>query len=505
MRRPVLAACAALVWLSGAVQAAWAQGTLTIALREDTDTLDPTLSSTYVGRIIFAGLCDKLFDINEKLQVVPQLATGYEWVDTRTLVLHLRPNVLFQDGEKSDAAAVKTTFEHYLTTTGSFRRSEINSIDHVDVVDPLTVRVVLKSPSSPFLSQLADRSGMILAPNALAEQGKNFGLHPVCAGPLKFENRVPQDHLTLDRFDGYWDVKSIHFDKVVYRVMTNPEVRMANLKAGAVDLVEYVVPTDVAAVQLDKKLKMAISDGLGYNGITINVNHGPQSDNPFGKNKLVRQAFELSVDRAAAIKVVFNGLYTPAAQAEPKSSPFYIPSIQPPVRDVVKAKALLKQAGIKLPVVVDFMVPNSPDILQLAQVIQAMASEAGFDVKIRATEFASSLQELYAGNFQAYLIGWSGRIDIDGNTYAFLHTGQRNNVGDYSNPIVDHALDQGRILQAIPQRNTAYKTMWEQERQDLPIIYLYTLKNTPAMTARLEGFRPIPDGLIRLQGLSIGK
>jgi peptide/nickel transport system substrate-binding protein len=115
------------------------------------------------------------------------------------------------------------------------------------------------------------------------------------------------------------------------------------------------------------------------------------------------------------------------------------------------------------------------------------------------------LQESYAGNFQAYQIGWSGRIDVDGNTYAFLHTGQRNNVGDYSNPIVDHALDQGRILQAIAQRNAAYKTMWEQERQDLPIIYLYTLKNTPAMTARLEGFRPIPDGLIRLQGLSMGK
>jgi peptide/nickel transport system substrate-binding protein len=180
---------------------------------------------------------------------------------------------------------------------------------------------------------------MVLAPRALAEEGKDFGLHPVCAGPFKFENRVPQDHVTLDQFDGYWDAKSIHFDKVVYRVMTNPEVRIANLKAGAVDLVEYVVPTDVAAVEADKKLKMAISDGLGYNGITINVNHGPQSDNALGKNKLVRQAFELSVDRAAAIKVVFNGLYTPAAQAEPKSSPFYIPSVQPPARDVVKAGA----------------------------------------------------------------------------------------------------------------------------------------------------------------------
>jgi peptide/nickel transport system substrate-binding protein len=106
MRRSVLAACVALIGLSGAVEAARAQGTLTIALREDTDTLDPTLSSTYVGRIIFAGLCDKLFDIDEKLQIVPQLTTGYEWADTKTLILHLRPNVLFQDGEKFDASII---------------------------------------------------------------------------------------------------------------------------------------------------------------------------------------------------------------------------------------------------------------------------------------------------------------------------------------------------------------------------------------------------------------
>lgn len=505
MRRFVLAACAVLAGLPLASRLASAQGTLTIALRQDTDTLDPTLSSTYVGRIIFAGLCDKLFDINEKLQIIPQLATSYEWADSRTLLLHLRPNVLFQDGENFDAAALKATFEHYLTTPGSFRRSEINSIDHVDVVDPLTVRVVLKSPSSPFLSQLADRSGMILAPKALAQEGKNFGLHPVCTGPFKFNNRVPQDHVTLDRFNGYWHAKSIHFDKVVYRVLPDPAVTLANLKAGAVDLAEYIVPTDVAAVRADPRLKMAMSDSLGYNGITINVNHGSQANNPVGKSKLVRQAFELSIDREAAIKVVFNGLYTPTAQAAPKSSPFYITSIQPPARDVTKAKALLKQAGVKLPVVVDYMVPNQPDQLQLAQVIQAMAAEAGFDVKIRATEFASSLQESYAGNFQAYQIGWSGRVDIDGNTYAFLHTGQRNNVGEYSNPIVDHALDEGRTVSAIPQRDTVYKTMWDQERQDLPIIYLYTVENTPAMTARLQGFRPIPDGLIRLQGLYMEK
>ncbi|MGH7152660.1 MAG: ABC transporter substrate-binding protein, partial [Acetobacteraceae bacterium] len=357
MRRVLLtAACAALALFPVLPRPAAAQGTLRIALREDADILDPTLASTYVGRIVFAGLCDKLFDINEKLQIVPQLATGYEWADSKTLVIHLRPNVLFQDGEKLDAEAVKATMERYLTMQGSFRKSEINSLDHVEVVDPLTVRMVLKQPSSPFLSQLTDRSGMILPPKAAAQEGKDFGLHPVCSGPFKFAERVAQDHITLDRFDGYWDAKDIHFDRVTYRVLVDSSVRLANLKAGAVDLAEYIVPTDVPAVKADPKLRMVISDGLGYLGITFNTDHGPRAKTPIGANNLVRQAFELSLDRKAIIQVVYDGLYTPAAQAVPPSSPFYNPSIQPPARDIAAAKALLQKAGVKTPVTVNMMV-----------------------------------------------------------------------------------------------------------------------------------------------------
>src|SRR5579875_3856000 len=161
--RSLLLAAAGAAALLAAVPAS-AQTTLRIGLREDADALDPTLARTYVSRIVFAGLCDKLFDINEKLEIIPQLATGYEWADPKTLVIHLRSGVLFQDGTKLDADAVKYSLERHLKMPGSFRRSEINAMDHVDVVDPLTVRVMLKEPSSPFLAQLTDRSGMIVSP-----------------------------------------------------------------------------------------------------------------------------------------------------------------------------------------------------------------------------------------------------------------------------------------------------------------------------------------------------
>ena len=500
MRRLLLAAACVLI----TAMPAFAQ-TLRIALAQDLDVLDPTLATSYVGRIVFAGLCDKLFDIDEKLNIVPQLATGYEWADDRTLVIHLRPGVKFHDGEVLDAAAVKYSLERHLTLQGSYRKSEISSMDHVDVVDPATVRVVLKSPSGAFLAQLTDRSGMILPPKATEAAGKEFASHPVCSGPFRFVERVPQDHVTLERFPDYWNPGSIHFDKVVYQVFVDSSVRLANLKAGTTDLVSFIAPTDAAAVKADSRLRLVVFDGLGYASITNNLDNGPRSNTPYGKNALVRQAMDAAIDRAALVQVVFNGMYAPSVQPVSQSSPFYDEALPPPPRDLAKAKALLKQAGVTLPVKVELLTVNQPDQMQAAEVIQSMVAEAGFDLRIQAMEFASSLQASDRGDYELYLIGWSGRVDVDGNTYQFLHTGQGNNASHYSNPTVDKLLEDGRSLIDVAKRRPIYAQVFQELRRDLPLIYLYNPRITMAMTAKLQGFRPIPDGMIRLQGLEMAK
>jgi peptide/nickel transport system substrate-binding protein len=479
--------------------------TLRIALRQDLDILDPTLATTYVGRIVFAGLCDKLFDIDEKLTIVPQLAAGYEWADDRTLVIHLRPGVKFQNGEALDAPAVKYSLERHLTMPGSYRKGEVSSIDHVEVVDPATVRVVLKSPSGAFLAQLTDRSGMVLPPRATEAAGKDFASHPVCSGPFKFVERVPQDHVTLERFADYWDAKNIHFDKLVYQILVDPSVRLANLKAGTIDLAENVSATDAAAVRQDPKLRLVLSDALGYFGIENNLANGARANNPYGQNPLVRQALDVAIDRAALVNVVFNGLYVPAVQAVPPSSPFFDEALKLPTRDVAKAKALLQQAGVTLPVRLDLLVINDPENMQAAEVVQSMANEAGFDVHLQAMEFASSLQAAVHGDYQAYMIGWSGRVDIDGNTYQFLHSNQANNNGNYANPTVDRLLEQARGMTDLAKRRELYAQMWPILRQDLPFTYLWNGRNIVAMTAKLNGFRPVPDGMIRIQGLEMAK
>src|SRR5499427_6636131 len=149
----MLEAAAAAMALALACETTAAQTTLRIGLAEDPDILDPTLARTYVGRIVFASICDKLFDIDQKLNVVPQLALSNETSeDGKTVTIKLRPNVKFHDGEKFDAEAAKFSLERHLTMQGSFRRPELAAVDHVEVVDPQTIRLILKAPYAPLIA-----------------------------------------------------------------------------------------------------------------------------------------------------------------------------------------------------------------------------------------------------------------------------------------------------------------------------------------------------------------
>jgi peptide/nickel transport system substrate-binding protein len=183
---------------------AQAQSTLRIGLAEDPDMLDPTLARTFVGRFVFAGLCDKLFDLDDKLGIVPQLALSHETsADGKIVILKLRPNVKFHDGEPVDAEAVRFSLDRHLNLQGSMRRSELAVIDSIEAVDPLTVRMNLKTPFSPLVAQLTDRAGIMVSPKAVKEAGEKFGQKPVCAGPYKFVERVAQDRIVLERFHDY--------------------------------------------------------------------------------------------------------------------------------------------------------------------------------------------------------------------------------------------------------------------------------------------------------------
>jgi peptide/nickel transport system substrate-binding protein len=476
--------------------------TLRIGLAEDPDVLDPTLARTYVGRIVFAAMCDKLVDISPELDIVPQLATEWQWAEgNRALVMKLRPGVKFHDGETFDAAAVKFNIERHLTLPGSTRKAEISAVNEVVAIDDLTVKFVLSAPFAPLLAQLSDRAGMMVSPKA-AKSGAEFGNHPVCAGPYKFVERVAQDRIVFERFADYWNKTAVHFDRISFLPITDSTVRLANLQSGGLDLIERVAATDLDQARQDQRIKTADITGLGYTGLTLNLNNGARAKIPLGQDARVREALELAIDRTALNQVVFNGLFQPGNQWVPPGNPYYVKGLPVPSRDVAKAKALLAAAGAPNPSVA-LMVPTNPELLQAAQVIQSMAAEAGFAINIQSTEFASSLQLATNGEFEAYLIGWSGRTDPDGNIYNFVacKAPPAINAGHYCNADVDRELDAARTAAEPAERLPHYAKVAERTLADRPLIYLWHNKWLYAMNKKLAGFTPYPDGLIRPQGL----
>ena len=483
---------------------ATAQTTLRIGLAEDPDVLDPSLARTYVGRIVFASFCDKLFDIDENLNVVPQLALSHSTsADGKTVTIKLRPGVTFHDGEPFNAEAAKFSLDRHANLTGSFRKPELAAVDHVDVVDPLTINVVLKTPYSPLIAQFTDRAGMMVSPKAVKEAGDKFGLHPVCAGPYKFVERVQQDRIVFEKFKDYWNKDNVRIDRVVFLPIVDSTVRLANLKSGALELIERVLATDIKDVRADSTLKLATALELGYQGLDINVDNGAQAKNPLGQSAKVRQALSLAIDREALNQVVFNGEFKPGNQWVSPENPYYQQAYPVPKRDVAKAKALLKEAGVTAPFDVDFMVPKGAETQAVAEVMQAMAAEIGINLKIRVTEFATSLKQAEQGNYQAYLLAWSGRTDPDGNTYIFFKCNAPQDSMGYCNAGVDKLLDEARVPSELGARKAIYEKLTKTIIEDAPKIYLYHRRILIAHTTKLDGYKQMPDGLVRVVGLSL--
>lgn len=475
---------------------------LKIGLAEDPDMLDPAQSRTFVGRIVYTAMCDKLVDVTPKLEIVPQLATEWAWSDGgKVLTMKLRPGVKFHDGTTMDAAAVVATIERNRTMPESRRKSEITSIAAVEATGPLEVKFTLKQPDATLLSQLSDRAGMIVSPKAAAELGANFSSHPVCAGPFEFVERVQQDRIVLKKFADYWNKDQIHFDKVTYLPIVDSTVRLANLRAGDLDMIERMAPTDVATVKSDPKLTSAQVVNLGFLSIYVNVGHGPRADNPMGKDKRVRQAFSLAIDREALNQIVYEGTAPAGNQPFAPSSPWYDEKIPVPTRDVAKAKALLKAAGHDR-VPVEMLISNQPIVMQMMQAVQAMVAEAGFDVTLKTTEFATLLNEETAGNFQTARTDWSGRVDPDGNIHQFVTCKAGLNEVKYCNPKVDELLNEARATVDTKVRKEKYDAAAVILDDDLPYIYLGHQSWLWGFDKKLTGFVPSPDGMIRLTGLA---
>jgi peptide/nickel transport system substrate-binding protein len=483
-------------------------GTLRVGLDRDPPTMDPHLSGSAVDRQVYQNLYDKLVDTDETLAIVPMLATAWTIsADGRTVTLKLRQGVAFHDGTPFNAEAVRANFERMLFDPKfpSVRRSELRPVQKVVAIDPSTVQISLERPYSPLLYVLSDRAGMMVSPAVAQREGLNYALHPVGTGPFRFVEKIPQDHITLERNADYWQKGLPYLDRIVYRTFTDDGVRVANLKSGDADIIN-IVPLPQAdqlakeAAQTSARFRLLEQGTFPWTALSLNV-----SKPPFD-NKLLRQAVDAAIDREALAGVVLRGAAYPAYAPFPNGTAAYDPAWTLPPRSIARAKEKLGAAG--RPNGFSFTLLTQPGQLRatVAQAIQAMLVEAGIQVKIEIGDEGTVIDAISHARHEAAVIEWSGRPDPDFDIYPFVtESGLGSfNYSAYTNARVQTLLDAARYLIDMSLRRRAYGEVTRILADDVPYVWLYFPKEYKLVSTRVHGFVHVPDGMMRFRTVWLG-
>src|SRR5713226_8127864 len=421
-------------------------GTVTFVLDNDVSNLDPMLSGLFVDRNIHYAMYDSLVRVSPKGEILPWLAEKWSTSsDGKTITFNLRQGVKYHDGTAFDAASVKWNIERYINTKGSSRTGDLGAVASVEVVDPSTVKFNLKSAFAPLLAALVDRAGMMVSQKVVDAMGADFTLKPFKAGtgPFILTDAVKNDHYTLEKNPDWWGKddkgnKLPFLDKIIVKPILDADVRLTNLRTGNAQILNNVTGKDVPAVKADPTLTYLEVGSFAWNSLVPNEAPGFI----FSDHRLVK-AVAMALDRdeilqkgpAQGVGLVGWGPISPAHFA-------YDAGFKPwPKADIEGAKKLVAEVG-KGPLKFELLVSSGdPATLQLAQLIQAELAKADItaDIKTQLFNDIVTLQQAHK-HLGMTLVGWSGRLDPDGNTYDFVVTGSPNNDSSYSNAKVDELM-----------------------------------------------------------------
>jgi len=405
---------------------------------------------------------------------------------------------------------VKQSLDRHKTLKGSARASELSPVSSIDTAGNNTVVLHLSDRYSPITAQLADRAGMIMSPKQLDALGDKFATNPVCVGPFMFKDRSAGDHITVTKSPFYYGKKNVHLDAITWKIITDPAARAANLRSGDVNVSEGIASTDLQSIQNDKALQLDKATSIGYQGITINIGNSrglgklpyTNTGTAIAKSADLREAFEDAIDRKVISKVVFNNTTIPDCFPVAPGTPWYAATKGIPcslTANVKAAKAAFARSGAAPGVTVHLMLGTDPVAARLGQVIQSMEKPIGINVVLDPTEFVTSLNHEDAGQFETFQIGWSGRIDCDGNTFNFLHTTGSQNDSGYSNAVVDRAMTNERKAASLKARLVSLHAALLQAAKDRPVLYLWHPVNYDAQSKKVGGMQVFGDGLVRAQ------
>ncbi|TMG56624.1 MAG: peptide ABC transporter substrate-binding protein [Chloroflexi bacterium] len=487
-------------------------GTLTFALENDVSNLDPMLSGLFVDRNIHYAMYDSLVRVDPQGNILPWLAEKWETsTDGKTVTFHLRQGVKYHDGTAFDGDSVKWNIDRYIQTKGSLRTADLGSVDNVQVVDASTVKFNLKSAFAPLLGALVDRAGMMVSKKVVDAMGADFTVKPFKAGtgPFILTEAVKNDHYTLEKNPDWWGKdaagnKLPFLDKITVKPILDADVALTNLRTGQAQVINRINGKDVPVVKTDPTLTYQQVGSFSWNSMVPNEAPGFI----FNEHRYVK-AVAMAIDRdeilnkgpAQGIGLVGWGPISPAHFA-------YDPSFKPwPKADPDGAKKLVAEVG-KGPLKFELLVPSGdPATLQTAQLIQAELAKADITMDLKTQLFNDivTLQQQHKHPGMTF-VGWSGRLDPDGNTYDFVVTGSPNNDSSYSNPKVDDLMKQQRAESDPAKRKTLLLQAQQIYAVDDPSRVWFGFGVSPLVTVKnLTGMESYPDRIPRFQTAQLQK
>lgn len=377
---------------------------LIVAVSTEPPSLDPTTNAAAVIRLLLLyNLYEPLVRLNESGQVEPLLARSWEISeDGHIYTFFLREGVRFHSGEPCDAFAVKRSFLRALDPAqGHVHPEYFQGIERIEVVDPLTVRFILKKPDASFLSLLA------LGESVIVPNRNDLGTNPVGTGPFQFASWDRGYQLRLVRNQDYWDPSLPKLSGVTFRFIPDPVAQLAALRAGDVDLLVEVTPEIALDLLEDQRFSvLAIPQEL-VQIVAINKNRVPFQD------LRVRQALAHAVDRAQIIDLVSLGFASPVGSHIAPCAPYYADMTWIYPHDPEKARALLAEAGYPQGFSTTITLPaNYTFHVRTGEVLAAQLAEVGIRTELRLVDWPTWLELVYSqADFDLTVIGHVGRVD----------------------------------------------------------------------------------------------
>jgi peptide/nickel transport system substrate-binding protein len=482
----------------GAVAAPTNGGTLRVGITGGWSTLDPPHYTNVSERQIFYSIYSPLFSLTPQFTIGPGLVQSWTVSpDGLRLRFQLQPGVRFHDGTPCDAAAVKFNIERILDpATGSAFRTILSPIREVRVANPVTVDLALSQPFTPLLSWFTEGPGFMSSPDAVRKWGAQYGQHPVGTGPFTFAEWVKDDHITLRRFPAFWQRGLPHLDGVVYRPLNDETVKMADLRAGSLDIVDTVPAQQQRAVRNDPRFQTLVLPGTRWPMIRLNT-----AAPPFN-NKALRQAVSYAVDRVQIVTAIYFGQAQPAyGPISPVYREYYDPAVSRYGygHDPQKARAKLAEGGQPNGFSFSLEIFTSPEQTRLAELIKAHLAEVGITANIQAYELTTLQDRITGKRYQAVIGSWTPRPDIDGTMYN--HFSSRGNVNSmsYHNAAVDDLLERTRTASNGAERIRLYRQIQRLVVEDAPWVFLIFENLMIGMSKDVHGLPAIPDAIMRFQ------